>query len=53
MLDRLDGQTMEEQMSDYSKEAVDKAIAASNRAGRKISGKEAKKIHAILKGWRK
>jgi len=40
-------------MTDYSKEAVDKAIAASNRAGRKIGKKEAKMIHALLKGWRK
>jgi hypothetical protein len=40
-------------MSDYSKEAVDKAIAASNRAGRKIGAKEAKLIHALLKGRHK
>ena len=30
--------------------AVDKAIAASNRAGRKIGKKEAKSIHRLLKG---
>ena len=30
--------------------AVQKAIEASNRAGRRISGKEAKLIHALLKG---
>ena len=36
----------------YSKDAVDAAIASSNRHGRKIGGKEAKKIHALLKGWR-
>ena len=36
----------------YSKDAVDAAIASSNRAGQKIGGKEAKKIHALLKGWR-
>lgn len=34
----------------YSAEAVNKAIAASNRAGRKISGKEARAIHSLLKG---
>ena len=35
---------------DYNKEAVNKAIAASNRSGQKIGGKEASKIHALLKG---
>lgn len=40
-------------MTDYSPKAVDEAIAASNRAGRKISKKEAKLIHGLLKGWRK
>ncbi len=39
-------------MSTYSAAAVDKAIAASNRAGRRIGKKEAKAIHALLKGWR-
>ena len=34
----------------YSAEAVNKAIASSNRAGRKIGGKEARLIHALLKG---
>lgn len=34
----------------YSREAVNNAIASSNRAGRRISGKEAKMIHALLKG---
>jgi len=34
----------------YSKDAVDKAIASSNRSGKKIGGKEAKRIHALLKG---
>jgi hypothetical protein len=34
----------------YSEVAVNKAIASSNRSGRKISGKEAKAIHALLKG---
>lgn len=34
----------------YSREAVDKAIASSNRAGRKISAGEAKKIHSLLRG---
>ncbi|WP_296203925.1 hypothetical protein [uncultured Hyphomicrobium sp.] len=40
-------------MTDYSKDAVDAAIAQSNRAGRKIGKKEAKLIHSLLKGWRK
>jgi hypothetical protein len=30
--------------------AVDAAIASSNRAGRRIGGREAKMIHAVLKG---
>lgn len=34
----------------YNPVAVDKAIASSNRAGRRIGGKEAKMIHALLKG---
>ena len=34
----------------YNKEAVDQAIASSNRAGRRIKGREAKLIHALLKG---
>jgi hypothetical protein len=34
----------------YSKDAVDKAIASSNRAGRRIGGREGKMIHALLKG---
>lgn len=34
----------------YNREAVDAAIASSNRAGRKIRGREAKMIHALLKG---
>jgi len=34
----------------YSEVAVNKAIASSNRAGRKISGREAKAIHRLLKG---
>jgi len=36
----------------YSSEAVDKATAASNRAGRHIGRGEAKLIHALLKGRR-
>jgi hypothetical protein len=35
----------------YSEEAVSKAIASSNRSGRKIGGKEAKAIHKLLKGY--
>ena len=34
----------------YNKGAVDKAIASSNRSGRRISGKEAKAIHRLLSG---
>lgn len=37
-------------MSNYNAEAVQKAIEASNRRGPKISKKEAKLIHALLKG---
>lgn len=38
---------------EYSKSEVDKAIKSSGRYGKKISGKEAKMIHAILKGRQK
>lgn len=34
----------------YSREAVDAAIRSSNRAGRRIGGREARLIHALLKG---
>jgi hypothetical protein len=34
----------------YSPDAVNNAIAASNRAGRRIGGKEAAAIHRLLKG---
>ena len=34
----------------YHPEAVDQAIAASNRAGRRIGGREARMIHALLRG---
>jgi hypothetical protein len=34
----------------YSPDAVNKAIASSNRAGRRIGGKEARAIHALLRG---
>jgi hypothetical protein len=37
-------------MSTYNKTAVDKAIASSNRSGRRIGGEEARLIHALLKG---
>jgi hypothetical protein len=37
-------------MTSYNKQSVDQAIASSNRAGRRIGGKEAKLIHALLKG---
>ena len=37
----------------YSPVAVNKAIAASNRSGRRISKREAKLIHALLKGREK
>lgn len=32
--------------------AINEAIASSNRAGRRIGGKEASAIHGLLKGWR-
>jgi len=35
-------------MMDYNKKAVDKAIKQDNT----IKAKEAKLIHALLKGWR-
>lgn len=35
---------------EYNPKAVDEAIAASNRAGKRIGGKERKLIHALLKG---
>ena len=38
----------EEKMMDYNKKAVDKAIKQDNT----IKAKEAKLIHALLKGWR-
>jgi hypothetical protein len=34
----------------YSEDAVNKAIAASNRSGKKIGRKEAAMIHSVLKG---
>jgi len=34
----------------YNETAVNRAIASSNRAGRRISKREAKLIHALLKG---
>lgn len=34
----------------YSADAVNAAIASSNRAGRRIRGREAKLIHALLRG---
>jgi hypothetical protein len=34
----------------YSPDAVNAAIASSNRAGRRIGGKEASAIHRLLKG---
>jgi hypothetical protein len=36
--------------ADYNPVAVNKAIDASNRAGRRIGAAEAKAIHALLKG---
>jgi len=32
--------------------AVNQAIEASNRSGRKIGAQERKMIHGVLKGWR-
>lgn len=34
----------------YNPQAVNQAIASSNRAGRRIGGKEARLIHRLLKG---
>lgn len=34
----------------YNAAAVNDAIASSNRAGRRIGGREARMIHALLKG---
>lgn len=34
----------------YNASAVNEAIGASNKAGRKIGGKEASAIHRLLKG---
>ena len=42
--------TKEPAVTTYSKNAVDKAIASSNRSGRRIGSKEARLIHALLKG---
>jgi hypothetical protein len=39
-----------EYVARYCPHAVDNAIAASNRAGRRIGAKEARLIHALLKG---
>lgn len=40
-------------MPQYDAAAVDAAIASSRRAGRGISGREARAIHGLMKGWRK
>lgn len=37
-------------MSTYNAAAVNDAIASSNRAGRRIGGKQACMVHAVLKG---
>lgn len=45
------GEKEEKEMKEgYNKDAVDNAIASSNRSGKKIGGREAKMIHALLKG---
>lgn len=36
--------------SGYNRESVNQAIASSNRAGRRIGGKEASAIHRLLRG---
>ncbi len=36
-------------MPRYCKTAVDKAIESSNRSGRRISGREARMIHSLLR----
>jgi len=40
-------------MATYNKEAVDEAIKSSYKFGQKITKKEAKLIHALLKGHSK
>lgn len=48
------GEKEEKEMKEgYNKDAVDNAIASSNRSGKKIGGREAKMIHALLKGREK
>lgn len=42
--------TMAERRSSYNPDAVNKAIASSNRSGRRIGSKEASAIHRLLKG---
>jgi hypothetical protein len=37
-------------MTQYSKTAVDKAVEASNRSGRKIGAREREAIHRLLRG---
>jgi hypothetical protein len=41
---------MNDQPTKYDAVAVQKAIEASNRAGRRIGAKESRLIHALLKG---
>jgi hypothetical protein len=41
---------MSDKPANYDATAVNAAIAASNRNGRKIGAREAKLIHALLRG---
>lgn len=41
---------MPDKPANYDATAVTAAIAASNRAGRKIGAREARLIHALLRG---
>lgn len=47
---KVDDEKAEMKNEAYDKTAVDNAINSSNRSGRKIGGREAKMIHALLKG---
>lgn len=49
MADRASQRTSEGRHR-YNAQAVQKAIESSNRSGRKISSKEARAIHSLLKG---
>lgn len=48
--DRLATERASEGRHGYNRDAVNNAIASSNRAGRRIGGKEANAIHRLLRG---